>query len=223
MNQLKIFLFWVMLLSLTSSIVGQGYAYNPYIGGRQVYCTGPQGPVAFVPNPMHNDIGTARPGNPPTITMNTRILQQLPATLQLFWYGHECAHHVLGHTIGNLTLASETEADCWSIKTLKAQRIATRQDVAAFEPYFARNPGTPWGHLPGPARMQNFLNCFDRAGSAAPAGSQPPPRPQQRGLPNYCCTPVGKLGPYPNPNVPEGGACFGTAWNGLRYQGRACY
>lgn len=43
-----------------------------------------------------------------------------------------------------------------------------------------------------------------------------------RGYPKYCCTSVGRLGPYDNDSVPEGGACYGTK-NGRRYEGTACY
>jgi hypothetical protein len=139
-----------------------GNPYNPIIAGVPVYCTsfGSGQPVAFVPNPSLQDIGRAlpaMPGLPPRIELNPVYLAQLPSKLQLFWYGHECGHHVLG------PMNSETNADCWSIRTGKAQGLFTRQDVASFAPYFANNPGSPWGHLPGPIRTQVFLACFDRA------------------------------------------------------------
>jgi len=50
-----------------------------------------------------------------------------------------------------------------------------------------------------------------------------------KGLPQYCCTAVGKLGPYANPDsrtgrqVNEGEACFGTASSGSPSTGKACY
>jgi hypothetical protein len=43
-----------------------------------------------------------------------------------------------------------------------------------------------------------------------------------REYPKYCCTSVGRLGPYDNDSVPEGGACYGTK-DGRRYEGTACY
>lgn len=138
--------------------------FNPVIAGVPVLCTsaftGQR--VAFIPNAALNDVGRARPGNPPTIELNPNILAQLPEKLQLFWYGHECGHHVLGHTLGNFTLASESEADCWAIQTGKTQRLFTRREVEAFEPYFRNNPGSLWGHLPGPQRAALLLQCFDR-------------------------------------------------------------
>lgn len=137
--------------------------FRPVIAGVQVHCrsAGTGQPVAFVPNPYLNDIGRSRPGFPPTIELNPVLLAQLPRALQLFWYGHECAHHVLGHTIGNFGPRSEADADCWAVKTGRDQGLFDRNDVTAFGPYFLSNPGSPWGHLPGPARTANFLLCFD--------------------------------------------------------------
>jgi hypothetical protein len=46
-------------------------------------------------------------------------------------------------------------------------------------------------------------------------------------LPHFCCTVMGPLGPYPNPDpygvAPVGSACYGTAYDGMTYQGTACY
>ncbi|WP_437748029.1 C39 family peptidase [Sorangium sp. So ce1504] len=42
-------------------------------------------------------------------------------------------------------------------------------------------------------------------------------------LPQYCCTPYGTLGPYPNPgDVHIGDPCYGTDIYGNVYTGRAC-
>lgn len=138
--------------------------YNPIIGGHPVYCTSSTGhPVAFIADPNLTDIGMASPGLPPTIRLNTTLLSRLPDKLQLFWYGHECGHHVMGHSIGTYTHASERDADCWAIQVDRQQRLFSRADVESFEPYFRNNPGSPWGHLPGPERMRNFLRCYDQA------------------------------------------------------------
>jgi len=62
---------------------------------------------------------------------------------------------------------------------------------------------------------------------ARPKPVRPDQRPPQASFPNYCCTAVGKLGPYPNPGpngvaVPEGGSCFGShPFYGVQY-GQAC-
>jgi hypothetical protein len=143
-----------------------GNAYNPTIAGVPVYCTSaPNGqPVRFVPNNALNDVGRAYWTQEPIIELNPSVLQQLPPKLQLFWYGHECGHHVLGHTLpGGLTTASESQADCWAIQIGKQQGLFTRAEVVAFGPYFQNNPGSPWGHLPGPQRSALFVQCFDSA------------------------------------------------------------
>ena len=146
-------------IALAQFVANQYNPFNPIIAGVPVYCTsyGTGQPVAFVPNPALNDIGRARPGMPPTIELNPLLLAQLPAKLQLFWYGHECGHHALGPS------NSETNADCWSIRIGKQQGLFSRQDVLGFAPFFANNLGSPWGHLPGPVRAQAFVQCFDQS------------------------------------------------------------
>lgn len=140
--------------------------YNPVIAGVPVYCTSAPyaTPVRFVVNPGLNDVGRAYWAQEPIIELNPGVLQQLPPKLQLFWYGHECGHHVLGHLLpGGQSPQSEIQADCWAIQIGKQQGLFSRQEVIAFAPYFANNPGSPWGHLPGPQRAQLFVQCFDSA------------------------------------------------------------
>lgn len=135
--------------------------FNPIIGGAQVNCVDISGQaVRLLLDPFLGDIGRAVPGFPPTILLNSTLLVQLPPKLQLFWYGHECAHHVLGHAF-LFNVANESAADCWSIQTGKRQGLFDRDDVVGFAPYFANNPGTPWGHLPGPQRSALLVDCFD--------------------------------------------------------------
>jgi hypothetical protein len=45
---------------------------------------------------------------------------------------------------------------------------------------------------------------------------------EKKDYPKYCCTDAGKLGPYNNDSVPEGGDCYGTK-DGQRHEGKACY
>lgn len=135
--------------------------FNPVIASVPVVCTAFDGqPVATIPDPTITDIGYARQGSPPVIVLNSRLLETLPPALQLFWYGHECAHHVLGHTVFT-SFGNEAAADCWSIRTGRDQGLFDRTDVEGFAPYFLANPGSPWGHLPGPQRQALFLQCYD--------------------------------------------------------------
>jgi hypothetical protein len=138
--------------------------FFPRIAGISLTCfsafTGQQ--VATYADPSLNDMGRAAPGVPPTILVNPVALASWPRKMQLYLYGHECGHHVLGHTLGLQSFASESQADCWSIQTAKAQGLVTRSEVVAFEPYLRNNPGSPWGHLPGPQRAALLVQCFDQ-------------------------------------------------------------
>jgi hypothetical protein len=77
--------------SLAIAQISVDNPFNPMIGGERVYCTsaGDGRSVAFVANPMLDDVGRARPGFPPTIELNPQLLSLMPNELQLFWYGHE--------------------------------------------------------------------------------------------------------------------------------------
>jgi hypothetical protein len=138
--------------------------YSPVIASQPVFCTSaPNGqPVRFVVNAFLNDVGRAYWVNEPIIELNPAVLQRLPPKLQLFWYGHECGHHVLGHLLpGAGSPQNESQADCWAIQVGKSQGLFTRPEVVAFAPYFANNPGSPWGHLPGTQRAALLVGCFD--------------------------------------------------------------
>lgn len=96
----------------------------------------------------------------PVIAIDPQRMGRLPAKLQLFFFQHECAHHALGHNFAP-TMWSENEADCWAVKRGRDKGLFTRDDVAAFAPYFANSKGTAVGHLPGPERAARLLVCFD--------------------------------------------------------------
>lgn len=133
------------------------------IAGEPVYCYDARGlPVVLRSAPHLNDVGKAwiAPNGAPVIFLNPRVLSTLPRAVQLFWYAHECAHHVLGHTLGMPQMRSEMDADCWAIRTGRNQGWFLHRDLRSMYWYFINNPGSPWGHLPGPQRLQHFANCF---------------------------------------------------------------
>jgi hypothetical protein len=108
------------------------------------------------------DIGRAWVVNRvPLIVLDEKLLDRLPDKLQLFFYGHECAHHVLGHTV-LYRPDRESEADCWSIKDGRDRGIFSRPEVESFAPFLVASRGsTITGHLPGPVRAKHLLKCFD--------------------------------------------------------------
>jgi hypothetical protein len=99
-------------------------------------------------------------GRIPVITLDKEVMASLSGKLQIFFYLHECAHHVLGHMFAPQP-ESEKEADCWSIKTGRDQSYFNLTDVLAFTNRLASSPGSTRGHLPGPERMAHLLACFD--------------------------------------------------------------
>lgn len=155
-------------LLVSTGVVAQSSAFNPTIAGIPVYCTSYQGqPVAFIANRGLNDVGRARPGLPPTIELNPDVLVGLTAKMQMFWYGHECAHHVLPPQAN-----TESNADCWSIQQMKRQGLLSEGEVPELMAQIAKTPGSMWGHLPGPSRAQLFAQCFRSAPSAVADAGQ---------------------------------------------------
>lgn len=152
----------VLPLGVTHGLA-QG-SYNPVIGGVPVVCRNNLGqPVLFVADPTVMTIGQAvpaAPGRPPIIRYSS-MLFNYPRGIQLFWYGHECGHHVLGHPSSMfLNPNAEAQADCWSMSQLRRQNLITLQEAQFVASSVLNMPGSAWGHLPGPARAQVMLNCY---------------------------------------------------------------
>ncbi|MEL7048022.1 MAG: hypothetical protein AAFO75_03515, partial [Pseudomonadota bacterium] len=106
------------------------------IAGTPITCTDFRGrSVVNMAVAKLGDVGFARVINTvPYILLDPEVLRTLPKKLQLFFYSHECAHHVLGHWF-NPTVNSEREADCWAIKKHRDSGILSRQDVVDFAPW----------------------------------------------------------------------------------------
>lgn len=132
------------------------------IAGRTVSCKDIRGVAVHTMRVANlGDVGRAGVINKvPIIAIDPEIINRLPDKLQLFFYQHECAHHVLGHWF-QMTTSMETEADCWAIRHGRDNDIFSREDVMSFAPFLARSGGSPFGHLPGPDRAKYLLNCFD--------------------------------------------------------------
>lgn len=132
------------------------------IGGVSVGCRDFRGKVVrTIKVEELDDVGRAWVINTdPFIIMDTHRLHQLPPKLQLFFYAHECAHHVLGHWYSP-SVENEKEADCWAIRYGRDTELFRRQEIADFAPWLAASKGSPFGHLPGPLRARHLLECFD--------------------------------------------------------------
>lgn len=133
------------------------------IAGYPVFCNDFRGlPVQLIVDPTLNDVGRATLDayGRPIMLLNPTVLQRLSPELQLFWYGHECAHHVLGHAV-RPHLGNESEADCWAVRTGRAQGWFPPQAFHGLTQMLYANPGTGEGHLPGPQRIQNMIACYN--------------------------------------------------------------
>ncbi len=134
---------------------------HPRVAGVTVSCTSSRGEqVAFVPNTSLADVGLwfpAWPGVPAHVEYNPQLLARLPAPVQLFWFGHACLH-------ASLTRDSDEEgADCGGLQLLKQRGLLSRAQVVELQAWLKDPPRVPWGHLPGSARAQRLLACYDRA------------------------------------------------------------
>jgi hypothetical protein len=141
------------------------------LGGTPVSCRDAYGQnVHAVLVANLGDVGRARNlFKTPVIMLDPGHLNPLPAKLQLFFFGHECAHHVLGHTYVFRPTA-ESEADCWAAKDGRDRGLFTRFDVENWAPWFAKSRGNAAsGHLPGPERVKFILGCFDDEGDRVPS------------------------------------------------------
>ena len=134
------------------------------LAGTAVSCRDAYGqPVHAVLVANLGDVARARNlFKTPVIMMDPGHLNPLPAKLQLFFYGHECAHHVLGH-VYVMKPTAEVEADCWAIKDGRDRGLFSRSEVESWAPWFAKSRGNPIsGHLPGPERAKHLIACFDQ-------------------------------------------------------------
>ena len=156
----------------------EGLIARPVIAGTPMSCSDFRGAtVRTLRTTELGDVASARVmGRIPVILIDTNRLGRLPGKLQLFFYGHECAHHVLGHSYA-ATTSSENEADCWSIKSGRDKGLFTRGDVESWAPYFSHSRGSRVGHLPGPQRAKRLVTCFDDRTDELiePQASQEPP------------------------------------------------
>jgi hypothetical protein len=140
-----------------TAVVGQ-----TLIAGRPVSCKDIRGIAVHTMQVAGlGDVGRAGVVNKvPIIAIDPDIIGKLPDKLAIFFFQHECAHHVLGHWY-QASLTTEVDADCWAIRHGRDSGIFSRDDVMSFAPFLAKSGGSPFGHLPGPQRAKHLLKCFD--------------------------------------------------------------
>ncbi len=154
----------IVALAATAAHANAGNSLQTRVtlGGANLECRDFRGQVVrSIQLDDLGDVAHARVINRmPIITLNRARLDTLPGKMQIFFFNHECAHHVMGHVFYP-TATSENEADCWSIKAGRREGLLAREDVVAFGPYLAQSRGSVFGHLPGPQRAARLVACFD--------------------------------------------------------------
>ncbi len=153
----------LLVLSAGPPAAADGLEVEPIIGDTPMRCYDYRG--AIVRTLMTTDLGDVGRASiiarMPIISLDSDRMRSLPGKMQVFFYMHECAHHVLGHML-HPTSESEREADCWSINYGRWAGLFTRKDIEAFAPYLVRSNGSDQGHLPGRERLAYLLTCFDK-------------------------------------------------------------
>lgn len=145
-----------------SAVARDGDAEPTVIAGQPMSCRDVRGLAVHTMQVSNlGDVGRAGVVNRvPIIVIDPQLIERLPDKLQVFFYQHECAHHVLGHWYAGGP-EQEKEADCWAIRQGRDNGQLSRDDVMSFAPFLAASGGSPFGHLPGPARSRYLVQCFD--------------------------------------------------------------
>ncbi|MFB6449581.1 hypothetical protein [Bradyrhizobium tunisiense] len=135
-----------LILSVLDSEAQQFPPGTFSIDGIPIVC----GTNTFIMNAALPDVGMNH-GNG-FISLNPMILAQLPTVLKLYWVGHECGHSFVG--------MNEVAADCWAVRTGKAQNWFPPAAFAGLMAMFQNNPGD-MAHPAGPVRVQMMWQCYN--------------------------------------------------------------
>jgi len=166
-------------------------------------------PVASIANYQIQDVANANiaPNGQPYIQYNPQVLSWLNEETRLFFFAHECAHHVRGHILGTThPLAMEQDADCWAIYTLVQKRLLSRRDLSPIQEDLNNFSRGDWTHLPGYQRAINLEACLDRSSSGS---SRPRSRPTRQSGNVYCCDQMGnRWCQISNSGGPTGAQCW---------------
>ena len=146
------------LLSFLSlpAVAAAAVVFAPEAGAQVTYdgCYVGNGiPVASINAPQLQDVAVARidPPGVPVIYYNPNVLAWLQPQTRTFFYYHECAHHVRGHTLGSMhPLLVEQDADCWAIQNLVGSGSFSEYDVQVVQQDLARAGRGDWTHLTPP-------------------------------------------------------------------------
>lgn len=123
-------------------------------------------PVASIADGRVPDIAMATyaPNGAPIIVYNPGVLAWVSPPTRVFFYAHECGHHVLGHGVQGHPLVREQEADCWAVQQLVGSGQFGNPEINAVQWDISRFGRGDWSHLPGPIRAINLGACLGAGG-----------------------------------------------------------
>jgi len=99
-------------------------------------------------------------GGEALIYYNPGLLTWIHPATRLFFLGHECAHHRLGHPLGGgLTGGLESAADCWAVRELTRTGRLTDEDLVSVQKDLYTFGKEEWASVPGPRRGINPKDC----------------------------------------------------------------
>lgn len=154
---MRSFLFGLFSAVLVATTIGQHASAQGYPN-----CYNAQGyQVGYYPDPSINDvaIATTFANGAPVVLWNPGIINSLqPETVEFFYY-HECAHHAMGHPLGNYGPGGEIAADCWGKSQMINFGVLTPQKYAVIRNELIQysTPGMDWAN--GYERVQYLDNC----------------------------------------------------------------
>lgn len=140
--------YWVIGAFSVAPSMAQTLAVFP---PGQFIIAGNRGVCGPVPTVIMENLPDAAMFNGQAILINPAAWSSLPAVLQFYLYGHECGHVMVG--------ADEVAADCWSVRTGRAQGWFPPQAFAYLEQLLRNNPGDV-RHPPGPNRLEYMARCY---------------------------------------------------------------
>jgi hypothetical protein len=148
-------LFVLLLLMLVAKYASAQVTFDGCVDFRGL-------PVASVMNGLVQDVAMATyaQNGAPIIVYNPYVVSWMSPPTRLFFYAHECAHHVLAHGVRGHPLTREQEADCWSIQQLVANSLLSDSDLTTIQQDIAQFGQGDWSHLPGPVRAINLRACL---------------------------------------------------------------
>ncbi len=149
----------LILATFASPVKGQS------IQGFNPRCTDAAGtPVRFIFVPQLSDIGISTVLNgAPVIELHSNLLS-FPPLLQMFFYVHECEHHIHGDVLNGLLgvvdFSRESKADRDAIRALRDVYGISSAQAALISSLFLSVPEMRPFYAAGPIRAKWIRDCF---------------------------------------------------------------